>query len=261
MWLTYVSGGAPRPVVGVTTYVTNARWGYWDAEAALIPFDYVQKIERAGGRALLIPPSTDGVEVTLDAVDAIVFTGGSDIDPELYGEHVHPQTFGISRMRDDAELALLRVALERDMPVLGVCRGIQLLNVGMGGDLLQHVPEVVGHEGHKNDPPGQFIQHEVEIEPGTRLGDMLGTRTRVMSHHHQGVRTLAPGLVETAHADDGLLEAVEAPEKRFAVGVQWHPEAGEDSRLFDALVSEAARYRIEKSRQAFGAFQRLLNEI
>ncbi len=229
-----------RPVVGITTYVTQARWGYWDLEAALIPFDYVREVERAGGRALLVPPAVDGVEETLDALDAVVFTGGSDVDPALYGEDAHPETTGIVRMRDDGELALLRAALDRDMPVLGICRGIQVLNVGMGGDLDQHL------EGHRHDPPGQFLEHDVEIAPGTKLAGMLGDRTTVMSHHHQGVKTLAPGLVETARADDGLVEAIEAPAKRFAVGVLWHPEAGEDARLFETLVAEARRYREEK---------------
>jgi putative glutamine amidotransferase len=232
-----------RPVVGITTYVTNARWGYWDLEAALIPSDYVNAIERAGGRPLLVPPSVEGVEETLDALDGLILTGGSDLDPELYDDDVHPETFGVHRLRDDAELALLRGALERDMPVLGICRGIQVLNVALGGDLHQHVPELVGHEGHKNDPPGQFLEHDIAIEPDTRLAGMLGERTRVKSHHHQGIRRLAPGLVDSARAEDGLVEAVEAPDRRFAVGVLWHPEAGEDARLFEGLVAEARRFR------------------
>jgi anthranilate synthase component 2/putative glutamine amidotransferase len=226
--------------VGITTYVTDARWGYWNLEAALIPFDYVKAVEKAGGRPMLVPPSTDGIEETLDALDAVVFTGGSDLDPEFYGEQAAPETVGVVRMRDEAELALLKAALDRDMPVLGICRGIQVLNVGMGGDLDQHL------EGHRHDPPGQFLQHDVVIEPNTRLAGMLGEHTRVMSHHHQGIKTLAPGLVETARADDGLLEAVEAPARRFTVGVLWHPEAGEDARLFETLVDEAKRYREER---------------
>ena len=139
-----------RPVVGITTYVTPARWSYWELEAALIPSDYVNAIDRAGARPLLVPPTTEGVEETLEILDGIVFTGGSDVDPELYGEEAHEETFGIHRRRDDAELALLRGALERDIPVLGICRGIQVLNVALGGDLHQHLPEVVGHEGHKH---------------------------------------------------------------------------------------------------------------
>jgi putative glutamine amidotransferase len=229
-----------RPVVGITTYVTDAKWGYWNLEAALIPFDYVRAVERSGARPVLVPPSLEGIEETLDALDGIVFTGGSDLDPELYGEEAHAETLGIVRMRDEAELALLRAALERDMPVLGICRGIQVLNVGMGGDLDQHL------EGHRHDPPGQFVQHDVAIEPDTRLAQMLGEHTTVMSHHHQGLKTLAPGLVETARAADGLLEAVEAPDRRFTVGVLWHPEAGEDMGLFEGLAAEARRYREER---------------
>jgi len=124
-----------KPLVGITTYLTPARWSYWDLEAALIPVDYVTAIDRAGARPLLVPPTEDGLAETMDALDGIVFTGGSDIDPELYGEAAHRETFGIHRRRDDAELALLRAALERDAPLLGICRGVQILNVGLGGDL------------------------------------------------------------------------------------------------------------------------------
>lgn len=237
-----------RPVVGITTYITQARWSYWDLEAALIPSDYVNAIDRAGGRPLLVPPTAEGVEETLEIMDGIVFTGGSDVDPELYGQDPHPETFGIHRQRDDAELALLSGALERDMPVLGICRGIQVLNVALGGDLYQHLPEVVGHEGHKHDPPGEFLEHEVAIEPGTQLGRVLGARTRVMSHHHQGLRRVGDGLVEAAHAEDGSLEAIEVPGRRFAVGVLWHPEAGADMAIFEALVAEARRYADERRR-------------
>jgi putative glutamine amidotransferase len=236
-----------RPLIGITTYLTPARWSYWDLEAALIPSDYVNAVDRAGGRPLLVPPTLEGVEETLDALDGIVLTGGSDLDPALYHEEAHPETFGVHRLRDDAELALLHGAMERDMPLLGICRGIQVINVGMGGSLIQHVPEVVGHEGHKNDPPGQFLQHEVEVLPDTRLAGVLGARARVMSHHHQGLKTLGEGLREAARAEDGLVEAVEAPDKRFAVGVLWHPEAGEDFALFEAFVAEARRYAEDRA--------------
>ncbi len=235
-----------KPLVGITTYLTPARWSYWDLEAALIPADYVSAIDRAGARPLLVPPAEDGVEETLDALDGIVFTGGSDIDPELYGEAAHPETFGIHRGRDDAELALLRAALERDVPILGICRGVQILNVGLGGDLHQHLPDVVGHERHKHDPPGEFNEHGVAIEPGTRLARALGARASVMSHHHQGLRRLGEGLVAAARADDGAVEAIEAPDCRFAVGVLWHPEAGEDQALFESFVAEAKRYAKER---------------
>lgn len=237
-----------RPVVGITTYVTPARWGYWDLEAALIPAAYVQAVERAGGRPLLVPPTEQGIDETLDALDALVFSGGSDIDPETYGEQPHPETFGVHAERDRAELALLERALERDMPVLGICRGSQVLNVALGGDLHQHLPDVVGHEEHKHDPPGVFADHDVTIEPGTKLSELFSAETtNVKSHHHQGFRELGEGLVETAVAEDGTVEAVEEPTKRFAVGVLWHPEAGENMRLFDALVREAEQFRAARA--------------
>jgi putative glutamine amidotransferase len=235
-----------RPVIGITTYVTPARWGYWDLDAALIPAAYVQAVERAGGRPLLVPPSEEAIDETLDALDGVVFSGGSDIDPEAYGESPHPQTSGVHPERDTAELALLQRALERDMPVLGICRGSQVLNVALGGALHQHLPDVVGHEEHKHDPPGVFADHDVTIETGTRLAEIFeaGT-TDVKSHHHQGLKTLGDGLVEAARADDGSIEAVESPSHRFALGVLWHPEAGENIRLFEALVREATEYRSE----------------
>jgi putative glutamine amidotransferase len=235
-----------RPVIGITTYVTPAKWSYWDTEAALIPADYVYAVERAGGRALLVPPSEDGVEETLQALDGLLFSGGSDLDPGLYDQEPHEETFGIHEARDRAELALLEAALERDMPVLAICRGSQVLNVARGGDLVQHLPEVVGDEKHKHTP-GTFADHNVTLEEGTRLGSLLGNRAPVKSHHHQGIGQIGEGLRVAAHAEDGTVEAVEDPDRRFAVGVLWHPEAGEDARLFEELVREAAEYRAARS--------------
>jgi putative glutamine amidotransferase len=242
---------APRPVIGITTYVTPARWGYWDLEAALIPAAYVEAVERAGGRPLLVPPTEEGINETLDALDGIILSGGSDLDPATYGEEAHPETFGVHPERDRAELALLEHALERDMPVLGICRGSQVLNVALGGDLHQHLPEVVGHEDHKHNPPGVFADHDVTIESGTKLAEVFGAETTaVKSHHHQGFRRLGERLVETAHAEDGSVEAVEDPSRRFAVGVLWHPEAGEDQKLFEELVAEARGYRAGRSHES-----------
>jgi putative glutamine amidotransferase len=234
-----------RPVVGITTYVLPAKFGVWDVESALVPADYVHAVERAGGRPLLVPPSDDGVEETIDAVDGLIFSGGSDIDPELYGQDPHPETIGVVRERDRAELALLQAALERDLPVLAICRGSQVLNVALGGDLLQHLPEVVGDEKHKHTP-GVFADHDVSLEPGTRLAGLLGDRAPVKSHHHQGFGRLGEGLRVAAHAEDGAVEAVEDPSRRFALGVLWHPEAGEDMMLFEELVAEARRYREQR---------------
>ena len=235
-----------RPLIGITTYVTPAKWSHWDTEAALIPAAYVNAIERAGGRALLVPPSEDGVEETLQALDGLLFSGGSDLDPGLYEQNSHEETSGIHEMRDRAELALLEAALERDMPVLAICRGSQVLNVARGGDLVQHLPDVVGDEKHKHTP-GTFADHDVTLDDGTRLGLLLGDRAPVKSHHHQGIGRIGEGLRVAAHAEDGTVEAVEDPNRRFVVGVLWHPEAGDDARLFEELVREAAQFRAARN--------------
>jgi len=235
-----------RPLIGITTYVTPAKWSYWELEAALIPVEYVRAVERAGGRALLVPPSEDGVEETLGALDGLVFSGGSDLDPELYDQEPHEETFGIHEERDRAELALLEAALQRDMPVLAICRGSQVLNVARGGDLVQHLPDVVGDERHKHTP-GAFADHDVMVEAGTRLGSLLGDHTPVKSHHHQGIGRIGEGLRVAAHAEDGTVEAVEDPGRRFALGVLWHPEAGDDARLFEELVREASQYHAART--------------
>ena len=235
-----------RPIVGITSYAEDARWGVWEAPAALIPLTYVNAVEAAGGRALLVPPSAEGVEETLDALDGLILSGGADLDPASYGAEAHPKTNGIRPERDGAELALLEAALARDMPVLAVCRGSQVLNVALGGDIVQHLPEVVGHEGHKQTP-GAFADHDVDVLPGTKLHDVIGEHAPVKSHHHQGYGRLGEGLREAARANDGTVEAIEDPSRRFALGVLWHPEEGEDAALFQALVEEAKRYREERS--------------
>jgi putative glutamine amidotransferase len=232
-----------RPLIGITAYAEpSVRWGVWDVPAAVIPLAYVQMIEAAGGRPLLVPPSEEGIDETLDAVDGVLFSGGSDIDPSAYGQEVHPETNGTRPDRDRGELALLRAALERDMPVLAVCRGSQVLNVGLGGDLVQHLPEVVGSDRHKHTP-GEFADHDVDLQPGSRLAGLLGDRAPVKSHHHQGYGRLGEGLEPVGWAEDGTIEALEHASKRFALGVLWHPEEGEDLALFEALVREAADYR------------------
>ena len=211
-----------KPVIGITTYVVPAAWGHWQLEAALIPYDYVRAVERAGGRALLVPPDEDDVEETLERLDGIVFSGGEDI--------------GENEARDRGELALLQAALARDLPVLAVCRGFEVLNVARGGDLVQHLPDVVGHEEHRA-VLGEFSEHPVRVDASSRVGSVSGA---VKSHHHQGVGRIGDGLREVAWAEDGTVEGLEDPDKPFVVGVLWHPEAGEDQRLFEQLV-EAAR--------------------
>ena len=231
-----------RPLVGITTHITPARFGGWEEESALVPADYTRAVERAGGRPLLVPPSEDGVEETLDVLDAVIFSGGSDLDPTAYGQDPHPETTGVEEDRDRAELALLQAALARDMPVLAVCRGSQVLNVALGGDLVQHLPDLVGDDKHKHTP-GAYADHDVDLVPGTRLGSLLGDHAPIKSHHHQGFGRLGEGLREAARAEDGTVEALEDPSRRFTLGVLWHPEAGEDMRLFEAFVAEARAYR------------------
>jgi len=234
-----------RPVIGITSYAQAASWGVWQLPAVLTPLAYVEAVERAGGRAVVIPPSEEAVEETLDVLDGIIFSGGADVDPSIYGAEPHPETDSPQAHRDAGELALLRAALERDLPTLAICRGFQLLNVVRGGDLIQHLPEEVGHQAHK-ELPGEFSEHPVEVKAGTRLASLIGARSDVTSHHHQAVGRIGEGLVETAWAADGTLEGLEDPSRRFTVGVQWHPEAGEDAALFEALVEEARAYRTER---------------
>lgn len=191
---------------------------------------------------MLLPPSEEAVEETLGAIDGLVFTGGPDLDPALYDAEPHPETSNVRPERDRAEIALLTAALERDMPVLAICRGSQILNIALGGDLHQHVPDLVGHEGHK-ETPGVFSEHPVAIEPDSHLHRILGDEVSIKSHHHQGYSRLGNGLVVSARADDGTLEALEEPSRTFAVGVLWHPEEGDDPRLFDELIAEARSYR------------------
>ena len=234
-----------RPLIGITSYAEQIRWGVWIEEAALVPLAYVKAVEHAGGRALVVPPTEEGLDETLDALDGVIFSGGGDLDPSLYDAEPHPETDAPKEARDAAELRMLQAALDRDMPVLAICRGSQVLNVARGGDLVQHLPDEVGHERHKHEP-GSFSDHEVEVAEGSRLGSLLGDRAPVKSHHHQGYGRIGEGLRSVAWAEDGIVEGLEDPEKRFALGVLWHPEEGEDFALFKGLVEEARRYREER---------------
>lgn len=235
-----------RPLIGITSYAEEIRWGVWSEDAALVPLAYVRAVEHAGGRPLVVPPSKDGLEETLDALDGVIFSGGGDLDPELYGAEAHAATDVPRKERDAAELRLLEAALERDMPVLAICRGSQLLNVARGGDLVQHLPESVGHEQHRHER-GSFSDHDVKVEADSRLGGLLGDRAPVKSHHHQGYGRIGSGLREVAWAEDGVVEGLEDADKRFALGVLWHPEEGEDFALFQGLVDEARRFRQERA--------------
>lgn len=225
-----------KPLIGITTYVEPASWGHWHAEVALVPYDYVRAVERAGGRAVLVPPDAEGVAEVLEALDGLVFSGGNDLEPQEYGADAHPATTGTNPDRDRGELALLQAALARDLPVLAICRGFEVLNVARGGDIVQHLPDVVGHEEHR-EIVGEFSEHAVRVDPSSRIPEAHGP---VKSHHHQALGRIGDGLREVAWAEDGTVEGLEDPDGRFVVGVLWHPEAGEDQRLFEQLV-EAAR--------------------
>ncbi|HEX9042146.1 MAG TPA: gamma-glutamyl-gamma-aminobutyrate hydrolase family protein [Trebonia sp.] len=230
-------------VIGLTTYAEPARTLVWQREFALLHASYVAATERGGGVAILLPPQRSGADEVLDRIDGLVLTGGADVDPARYGEAPGERTSAPRAARDEWEIALARAALDRDIPLLAICRGLQLLNVVLGGSLHQHLPDVAGHEGHQPSP-GVFGAVEVNIEPGTRTAELIGSRLRVSCHHHQALARLAPGLKVTGRAGDGTVEAVEVPGQSFAIGVQWHPEEdGEDGRLFAALVSAGQRYR------------------
>lgn len=227
------------PVIGLTSYGERARFGVWDVEAALLPRNYVDMVIAAGGVPVLLP-SVPAAASAVDVLDGLVVTGGPDVDPAAYGAARHPRTGPPRTERDAAELAMLWRALDRGLPVLGVCRGLQLINVALGGTLAQHLPDAVGHTGH-NPSPGVFGTTCVDLDARSLAGAAIGARAEVQCHHHQAIDRLGDGLVVTARAADGTVEAVEQAGQRFVVGVQWHPEqATTDLRLFAALVAAAA---------------------
>ncbi len=211
--------------------------------ANVSPRTYSLAVQDAGGMALLLPPDDATAEQPsdlLDLIDGLVLAGGSDIDPGSYGAAPHPETHGTRPERDRFELALAHAALERDMPVLGICRGMQLLNVACGGTLVQHLPDLLGHDDHRHTP-GAFGDHEVRLQEGTLAARAVGgARSAVKSHHHQGVDELGEGLVAVGWSDaDDTIEAVELPGKTYALGVLWHPEEDERSNVIGSLVEAA----------------------
>jgi putative glutamine amidotransferase len=222
-----------RPIIGITTYVAAASWGVWqDVPATLLPHDYASAVREAGGRAVLLPPDDEDADV-LRAVDGLVLAGGPDLGPALYGAEPEPLTVPHPE-RDSGEMTLVRRALERDLPVLGVCRGMQLLAVATGGRLHQHLPDVVGHEKHR-PADGVYSERQARFGAGSRIAALMGEDTAIHCYHHQSVAD--PGsLTVTGWAEDGVVEAVEDPAHRFVLGVQWHPEVVRDRRLFGALV-------------------------
>ena len=231
------------PVMGLSAYHEPAQWAVWNATAVLLPDSYAQQVCAAGGIPVLLPP-LPGVAAAVGRLDGLILTGGGDIHPGRYGEDAHPRTHRVSEPRDAAEMELLGAALDAELPVLGICRGMQLLNVARGGTLCQHLPEEAGH----TPVAGTFGSHPVRIAPGTRLASILGDATdggdglHVAAAHHQAVDKLGDGLVATAWTEDGVGEAVElgADGDPFVLAVQWHPEAGPDGRLIQALVAAAS---------------------
>lgn len=234
-----------RPVIGVCTALERARWSVWDGQAVLLSRSYIDAVQRAGGLALLIPPDPGLVadpDEVVDLIDGLILAGGADVDPSSYGAEPHPQTKHTVPERDRTEIALATRALERDVPFLGICRGMQIMNVARGGTLLQHVPDSVGHADHRR-VLGSFdgADHDVRLASGSLAARAAGdTRHHTLSHHHQGVDRIGDGLEITGWATlDDLPEAIEAPGSSFALGVQWHPEADQSSPVITALVDEA----------------------
>jgi putative glutamine amidotransferase len=246
-------GAVTIPLIGVSTYVANVRWGSWERRAAVLPEAYFELVAAAGGRPLLLPPPSSapggpatGAEEVIAMLEGLVLTGGGDVDPLAYGEVAQTEVAGVDRNRDASERALLAAALRADLPVLAICRGCQVLNVELGGTLHQHLPDVVGHLAHRS-APYVFGDVDVHTAPGSLAAAVFGDAPTVRCSHHQAINERGRGLVPTARSDDGVVEAVELPSSRFVLAVQWHPEEGWDQRPFDALVRAAREYGDERS--------------
>lgn len=244
------------PVIGLTTYLEQAKQGVWDVRAAFLPQQYFTSVTDAGGIAVLLPPqrgTATGIDTdaaaaaVLDGLDGLILTGGLDVQPELYGAPRHPLTDPARADRDEWELALFRGAEARRMPVLAICRGLQLVNVARGGTLHQHLPEALGTERYRIGG-GVFATNTVEVAEDSRLAGLLGAGAfDVHSYHHQGIDRLGEGLVPVAATDDGLVQAFESEGEQYLVGVQWHPEENpDDKRLFEGLVAEASVFASAK---------------
>jgi putative glutamine amidotransferase len=235
-----------RPNIGITAATEGVSYGAWDEVPAFIsPASYVRAVQRAGGRPILLPPDPEDAEDpdgVLDLIDALILTGGAgDVDPARYGEERHPKTGPIQEERDAYELALARAAVGRGVPTLGICRGMEVLNVVYGGSIEQHLPDVLGHEEHRHTP-GTYADHDVLLEPGSLAARAAGAeRTPVKSHHHQGIKEVGDGLRVTGRAtEDDAIEALEDPSCPFVLGVLWHPEEDEKSQVIRALVREVS---------------------
>jgi putative glutamine amidotransferase len=272
-----VSAGQPaRPVIGLTAYAESARWAAWHAPATLLPLAYAEQVAAAGGIPVLLPPVA-GIAAAAERLDGLLLTGGGDIDPAVYGAEPHPRTARVSQQRDRAELELLAAGLAGGLPVLGICRGLQVFNVARGGTLHQHLgdrPDPAGHAAH-SPAPGTYGSHPVRIAPGSKLAEILGCAEEpapngqgpgapgaggpgalwraVPTAHHQAIDRLGDGLTATAWATDGVIEAVELGpvtpgQHPFVLAVQWHPEVGDDPGLFQALVAAATSWASSRMR-------------
>ncbi|MCT9929159.1 gamma-glutamyl-gamma-aminobutyrate hydrolase family protein [Planotetraspora sp. A-T 1434] len=227
-----------RPVIGITCYVEPAKFTVWEMTTALLPYMYVEHVTRAGGQAVILPPAGEP-SVLVERLDGLIIAGGGDIDPARYGARPQEQTGYVREFRDEAEFGLMEAALGSGLPFLGICRGLQVLNVARGGTLHQHLPDVVGHTAH-SPAPGTFGRVPVRLSPG--LAKIYDSEDLTPAHyHHQAIDRLGDGLEVTAESEDGTIEAVELPGHPFALAVQWHPEADEDGPLFHALVKHARR--------------------
>jgi gamma-glutamyl-gamma-aminobutyrate hydrolase PuuD len=229
------------PIVGVVAGEANASWGQWHRPAVVLPASYAHRLSEAGALPILLPPVGRAAAAAVARLDAIVLAGGGDLAPSTYGGSGHPSIYGVDPGRDQAELAVTAAADDRGLPILAICRGLQVLNVARGGTLHPHLPDVVGHEGHSGGR-GTYGRHPVEVTAGSRLAAAMGPAgagcCEVATHHHQAVDRVGHGLVVVARARDGTVEAVEDP-GRFVVAVQWHPEVDENGSLFRALVAAA----------------------
>ena len=231
-----------RPLIGLSAYREQAAWGVWNTQTDLLNSLYARAVEAAGGIAVLLPPQSEAAAAVVERLDGLVIAGGADVEPTRYGRDTHPRTQAPRPDRDTWELLLLDRAAVLDLPVLGICRGMQVMAVHAGGVLEQHLPDVVGHDRHS--PGGDtFGRVSVATAERSRVRTLVGAQLQVSCHHHQAV-VAHPGLVATAHAADGTLEALESPRRAFWLGVQWHPEHGDDQGLFRGLVEAASRYRV-----------------